>query len=83
MSSKERVDALLGGGKPPAGEDTVEFWKAKASEAERLAQSARVEQGRVAKMDARVKELEAENAKLRSGNRAAEIVAGLTDEEIK
>lgn len=81
MSSKERVDALLGDGKPPAGEDTVEFWKAKAAEAERLAQSARVEQGRVAKMDARVKELEAENAKLRSGNRAAEIVAGLTDEE--
>lgn len=75
------MNALLGGNKPSSGENTVEFWKAKASEFERLAQSTKVEQGRVSKLDARVKELEAENARLRSNRKAADIVAGMTEDE--
>lgn len=79
---KKAMGALAGGGNPtgtPGGGDATD-WKAKYEEMERKFQSAQVEQGRVKKLDEKVKALEAENAKLSSTRRAQSVIDGLPPE---
>lgn len=80
MSEEEQVKALLGKRKSPAG-GSGESPEQRCAELERQLQSAKVEQGRVKALDARVKELEQECARLRGERGAADVAAALTPEE--
>lgn len=75
------MDALAGRGAPAAttGGDTTD-WKAKYEEAQRELASAKVEQGRVKKLDEQVKALQAENAKLSSNRGVQSVIDGLPPE---
>ena len=78
MEINEQVNALTGGVATPAsgGED----WKAKYEAAQRELASARVEQGRVKKLDDRTKELEAELKALKAGKSKEELLASLSED---
>ena len=78
MNNTEQMNALLGKKNPSGG--TGEDWEARCHALEHELQTARVEQGRVQKLNARIKELESELAKLRAGGGAAKTVT-LTPEE--
>ena len=75
------MDALAGRGAATgiSGGDATD-WKAKFEEAQRELASAKVEQGRVRKLDEQVKALQAENAKLSSSRRAQSVIDGLPPE---
>jgi hypothetical protein len=75
------MDALAGRGALAAttGGDTTD-WKAKYEEAQRELASAKVEQGRVKKLDEQVKALQAENAKLSSSRGVQSVIDGLPPE---
>lgn len=86
------MDALAGRGAAtgtPGGDATD--WKAKFEEAQRELASAKVEQGRVKKLDEQVKALQAENAKLSSSRRVQSVIddlppevkEGFTDDSLK
>ena len=76
------MDALAGGVAPTgttAGGEATD-WKAKFEEAQRELASAKVEQGRVKKLDEQVKALQAENAKLSSSRRVQTVIDDLPPE---
>ena len=78
METNEQVSALTGGGSAAgaAGED----WKAKCEALQRELASAKVEQGRVKKLDDRTKELEAELKAIKAGKSKEELLASLSQE---
>lgn len=78
MSHNGQINALLGIGSGSSGGDD---WKAKCEELQRMLASARVEQGRVAKLSAELKAAQEENAKLRSASKAEAIAKTITPEE--
>ena len=76
------MDALAGGGAPtgnPAGGDTTD-WKAKYEEAQKALASARVDQGRVKKLDEEKKALEAKIAELSASRRSEAAISALPDD---
>ena len=79
MNKEEQVQALLGGAGAQGQQD--EDWKSKYEEMKRQFDSARVEEGRVRKLNEEKKALEKRIAELEKGRQAADLVAGLTEEE--
>lgn len=79
MDKEEQVRALFGGAGTQGRQE--EDWKSKFEEAQRQLNSARVEEGRVRKLNEEKKALEKRIAELEKGRQAAEIVAGMSEEE--
>jgi len=77
--TEKALSALAGGGEAAKAADATD-WKAKFEEAQKALNSARVEQGRVKKLDERNKELEAELARLSKERSEQAALAGLPDE---
>lgn len=81
MNNNEQVNALLGAGKSVPASEGAEDWKSKYEETQRMLNSAKVEQGRVAKLDAEKKALEKELAQLKSNQAAKKVADLITPEE--
>lgn len=79
MNEKEQEQALLGG--TSGGATATEDWKSRYEESQRMLASARVEEGRVRKLDAENKALAKRIAELESGQRAKEIAGSLSESE--
>lgn len=76
------MDALAGGGAPAGnsgGGDTTD-WKAKYEEAQKALASAKVDQGRVKKLDEEKKALEAKIAELSASRRSEAALSALPDD---
>lgn len=79
MEMTEQMKALTGAAESAAGAGG-EDWKAKCESLQRELASAKVEQGRVKKLDERVKELEAELKSRNAGRTREELLASLSEE---
>lgn len=79
MDKEEQVRALFGGAGSHGQQE--EDWKSKFEEAQRQLNSARVEEGRVRKLNEEKKALEKRIAELEKGRQAADLVAGLSEDE--
>lgn len=79
MDNGEQISALLGGKKPQMTQE--EDWKSKYEEAQRQLNSAKVEEGRVRKLNEEKKALEKRLAELERGSQAREIAAAVSDED--
>lgn len=82
MNGEQKIDALLGNGNdtPNGGQSTDEL-KARVAELERELAKAKVEQGRVSKLNAQKKALEDELAKYREGRSAQKLASEYHDAE--
>ena len=81
--TEQAVKALMGNGNALADAGGEKDWKTLYEESQRQLQSARVDQGRVAKLDAEKKELEKQLHDLQSRRNEEEIIRGVPEGELE